>query len=102
VRIVRARAHAGDGPRRPRRGSRRQARLVVALADAGTTGSLAATVDVRTPSGRRVSRRTRKVKPGPLRTIALGRLDRGRYRVRLDLKDRAGNPTIVRRSIRIR
>ena len=43
-----------------------------------------------------------KVKPGPLRTIVLGRLDRGRYRVGIDLRDRAGNPAIVTRTVRIR
>jgi hypothetical protein len=101
VRVTRPRrAHAG--PRRPRPGARRQASLIVALADTGTTGSLPATVDVRTPSGRKVSLRRARVKPGPLRAIALGRLDRGRYRVRVDLRDRAGNPAAVTRTVRIR
>jgi hypothetical protein len=84
------------------RGARRQARLIVAAADAGTTGSLAATVDLRTASGREVSVRSVKVKPGPFRAIALGRLSPGRYRVRIDLRDRAGNPAVVTRTVRVR
>ena len=95
---------SAEAERRPRRarGVRRQAALLVALADTGTTGTLTARLDIRTPSGRRVAQRTVKVKPGPLRTIVLGRLDRGRYRVRIDLRDRAGNPAIVTRTVRIR
>ncbi len=103
VRLVKARRVLSErGPRRPPPGARRQARLVVAVGDAGTTGSLTTRVELRTSSGRFVSLRTLKVKPGPVRTIALGRLERGRYRVRIDLRDRAGNPATVSRTIRIR
>ncbi len=103
VRVTRARrALSAPGPARPRPGARRQARLLVAAADAGTTGALTGRVEVRTGSGRFVSLRTMKLKPGPLRTVALGRLERGRYRVRLDVRDRAGNPSTLNRSIRIR
>ena len=94
------RAHARAGARA--RGARREARLIVAAADAGTTGTLATTVDLRTSSGRSVSLRTIRLKPGPLRAISLGRLSPGRYRVRLDLRDRAGNPAVVSRTIRVR
>ena len=92
-----ARPGRGAGARRPARG-----RLLVAVADAGTTGTLATTVDMRTSSGRSVSLRTIRLKPGPLRAISLGRLGPGRYRVRLDLRDRAGNPAIVSRTVRVR
>jgi hypothetical protein len=103
VRPVRARRALSErGPGRPRPGARRPTRLVVAVADAGTTGALTARIGVRTSSGRFVSLRNAKVKPGPLRTIALGRLARGRYRVRIDLRDRAGNPATATRAIRIR
>ncbi len=94
----RAHARAGAGAR----AARRQARLIVAAADAGTTGALLATVDLRTASGRTVSLRRVKVKPGPMRAIALGRLSPGRYRVRIDLRDRAGNPAVVTRTVRVR
>ena len=84
VRLVRARrALSEPGPRRARLGARRPMRMVVAVADAGTTGALTARIELRTASGRFVSLRSAKVKPGPLRTIALGRLARGRYRARI-------------------
>jgi len=103
VRVVRARRGQTErAPARARRGTRGRAQLVVAALDGGTTGKLTATVDLRTASGRKVARRTLKVRPGPRRAIALGRLDRGRYRVRVDLRDRAGNVTVVRRVVRIR
>jgi hypothetical protein len=103
VRPVRARRALSErGPGRPRPGARRPTRLVVAVADAGTTGALTARVELRTSSGRFVSLRTAKVKPGPLRTIALGRLARGRYRVHVDLRDRAGNSATATRAVRIR
>jgi Subtilase family len=95
------RAHARRGPARWRT-ARRQARLIVAAADAGTTGALLAKVDLRTASGREVSLRTVKLKPGPMRVIALGRLSPGRYRVRIDLRDRAGNPAVAARTVRVR
>ncbi|MEZ0284752.1 MAG: S8 family serine peptidase, partial [Thermoleophilia bacterium] len=101
VRLAKVRrAHARAGARAS--GARREARLIVAAADAGTTGTLATTVDLRTSSGRSVSLRTIRLKPGPLRAISLGRLSPGRYRVRLDLRDRAGNPAVVSRTIRVR
>jgi hypothetical protein len=100
VRLARPRrAHQRAGAAR---GPRRQARMIVAAADAGTTGTLLTRVDLRTASGRRVSLRTIKLKPGPMRAIALGRLSPGRYRVRIDLRDRAGNAAVVTRAVRVR
>jgi Subtilase family len=101
VRLAKVRrAHARAAARA--RGGRREARMIVAAADEGTTGALAATVDLRTTSGRQVSLRTLRLKPGPMRVIALGRLSPGRYRVRIDLRDRAGNPAVVTRTVRVR
>jgi len=40
--------------------------------------------------------------PGPLRLVQLGRLATGRYRVRLDLADRAGNLVTLNRRIAVR
>jgi hypothetical protein len=103
VRVARARrAQAERGPRRPPPGVRRQASLLVAVGDPGSTGALQARIELRTFSGRFVSLGSAKVRPGPLRKIALGRLARGGYRVRVDLRDRAGNPATVTRTIRIR
>jgi Subtilase family len=103
VKLARAgRAQAERGPRRPRSRARPQASLLVAVGDPGSTGALPARVHLRTSSGRFVSVRSAKVRPGPLRRIALGRLEKGRYRVRIDLRDRAGNPASATRTIRIR
>jgi hypothetical protein len=102
VRVVRAVRLQAERVRRARPRGRRQALLVVAAADPGSTGALAARVQVRTASGRFVSSRPAKVRPGAVRTIALGRLSPGRYRVRVDVRDRAGNPAAARRTVRVR
>ncbi len=77
-------------------------RMVVAVADAGTTGALTARIELRTASGRFVSREAPRSSPAPCARSPSAASRRGRYRVRIDLRDRAGNPATVTRTIRIR
>jgi hypothetical protein len=80
----------------------RTVKLVVALADAGSTGRLETTVTAARRGGRRTPARVVAVAPGPLRTITVGRLTRGSYSVRIMLHDRAGNSTTVTRGVTVR
>jgi hypothetical protein len=93
--------HVG-GPVRKRTTRPRPVRLVVAAADPGSTGLLGATVTITTARGAGVSQRVLSLRPGPTRSIAAGRLVRGRYMVRIELRDRAGNPVTVSRRVLVK
>jgi hypothetical protein len=88
-----------------RRGARRTARRVVralvAASDPGATAVLRARVVVW-KGGRIVLVRGQRVRPGPRRAVLVGRLARGRYRVGIELRDRAGNVRAVSRSLLVR
>ncbi len=90
------------GPARRRAVRPRPVHLLVAASDPGATAVLGTTLTITNVRGAGVSRRTLALAPGPARTIALGRLTRGRYGVRIDLRDRAGNLTAVSRRILVR
>ena len=81
----------------------RPVRLLLALSDPGATGRMTATLTA-TPAKRSGTRlaRTLSVPQGPARSVALGRLPRGRYVVAIALRDRAGNRTAVSRRILVR
>ncbi len=81
---------------------KRDVRLVVAAKDRVGVGKLTATATIRTAAGRRLSRKVTRFAPGPLRMVRLGRLATGRYRLRLDVADRAGNRTTRTRRITVR
>ncbi|CAN0383599.1 unnamed protein product, partial [Phaeothamnion confervicola] len=89
------------GPARLRATRPRTVRLVVAAGDPGSTGRLPTTLTV-TRRGAPVSQRTLLLRPGPTRSLAVGRLRRGRYVVRVDLHDRAGNAATILRRILVR
>lgn len=96
------RAPATQAERRSARPpARRVVRAVVAASDPGTTGVLRARVIVR-KRGRVVTVRGQRVRSGPRRAILVGRLARGRYRVVIELRDRAGNARAVSRSVLVR
>ncbi|WP_217913740.1 S8 family serine peptidase [Miltoncostaea marina] len=104
-RVETRRARPGPPARRGGpRVRRRAVRLVVAAADRGSTGRLRATVRVTGgPAGAEPATRSVRLRQGPLVRLALGRpLAAGRYRVRVELRDRAGNLARVVRTIRVR
>jgi hypothetical protein len=82
-------------PQRPRRGANRRlrtVRLVVALSDPGSTGRLRATITATRKRGRPGRPRVVGITPGQRRTVvAATKLRRGRYTLRIVLRDRAGN-----------
>ncbi|MGD9572656.1 MAG: S8 family serine peptidase [Thermoleophilia bacterium] len=90
----------------PGRGSRpvrrRDVRFIAAIADPGTTGRMTATVTARPRRGRALPPRTVKVKQGQLVPIRVGALPAGRWRVTVDLRDRAGNAARATRSFIVR
>ena len=96
-RLVVRRVHQA---RKVRKG--RAVTLIVGAVDKVGVGKLTATATISTASGRRVARRAKQVAPGPLRAVPLGRLAQGRYRVRVDLADRAGNTVTVNRRLVVR
>ena len=81
---------------------RRAVTILVGALDKVGVGKLTATATISTARGRRLAKRVTLVAPGPLRKIPLGRLAEGRYRVRVDLADRAGNTVTVNRRIAVR
>jgi hypothetical protein len=81
---------------------RRRVHLLVAAADPGSTGVLSARIGVRTAKGVAVSARTVRVRQGSLRRLPLGRLRPGRYLVRVELRDRAGNVAGRTRKVLVR
>lgn len=81
---------------------RRAVTIVAGALDTVGVGKLTATATISTAKGRRLATRVTLVAPGPLRAIPLGRLAEGRYRVRVDLADRAGNTVTVNRRIAVR
>jgi hypothetical protein len=106
-RLVVRRVAVARPPRRPPRAKGpdrrpRTVRVVVALADPGTTGRLRATVTAARRGGRRTPARVVAVSPGPRRTITVGRLTRGAYSVRIALHDRAGNSVTVTKGVTVR
>ena len=103
VEVTRARRSQAERSARAARraGALRQVRLVVAAQDPGSSGALRARVEIRPRRGK-ASVRTSRVKPGDLRRVSLGRLAPGRYRVRADLSDRAGNRDRVTKTILVR
>ena len=90
------------GPRRGRADRPRPVRLLLAARDPGATGILATTVTITTRSGARFSQRALSVRPSAARSVSVGRLPRGRYGVRVELRDRAGNVSTVFRRILVR
>ncbi|WP_217923206.1 S8 family serine peptidase [Miltoncostaea oceani] len=99
VRRVRPARVPGRGPDRVRRGA---VRLVAAVDDPGSTGRLPATLKVTDARRRAVVTRTIAVGRGPVVAIPVGILPAGRYVVRLDLRDRAGNPAVATRRVVVR
>ena len=89
VRVLRATIKRGRAPRRP-------AVLIMRIDDAGGGP---ARVSVR---GRGVKRRVFTRPMGRATTIRLGRLRPGRIRLRIDVRDRAGNRTTMRVGRRLR
>lgn len=87
----------GDGPVR-----RAAIRLITAIGDPDTTGRLPATLRVTDARGRTVVTRRLTARRGPAVSIAVGILPVGRHRVRLEVRDRAGNPATVTRKILVR
>ena len=81
---------------------KRAVSLVVGAADTVGVGKLTATATISTAAGRKLAKRVTMMAPGPLRQVSLGRLGKGRYRVRVDLADRAGNTVTVNRRIAVR
>jgi hypothetical protein len=95
---------AGPSPELRAARVRRAMRPVTAVISAGDNLSGALTVGIRVTDRRGgpvVSRRA-SVAPGPRRAVAIGRLRRGRYIVRLIVRDVAGNRTAVERRILVR
>ena len=90
------------GPARGRATRPRLVRFLVAARDPGSTGILRATVKVTNRRGARVSQRVLRVRQSARRSIAVGRLKRGRYGIRVDLRDRAGNVESVFRRVLVR
>ena len=90
------------GPARGRVARLRTVRLLVAARDPGSTGRLRATVKVTNRRGVRVSQRVLPVRQSARRSITVGRLKRGRYGIRVDLRDRAGNVKSVFRRVLVR
>ncbi len=89
----------GRGPAPLRRSA---VRLVAAIDDPGTTGRLAAVVAVRDLRARTTTTRRAGLRRGATVTVALGALPAGRHRVRIDLRDRAGNRAVATRVVRVR
>jgi hypothetical protein len=82
---------------------RRAVTVIVGALDKVGVGKLTTTATIYRAGRRRPqAKRVRKVAPGALRKVRLGRLEAGRYRVRLDLADRAGNRVTVQRRIVVR
>ncbi|MGD9696064.1 MAG: S8 family serine peptidase [Thermoleophilia bacterium] len=81
---------------------RRRAGMIVDLDDAGTVSALAVTAVVRPARGRARAPLTTRVPVGANRRVPFGTLPTGRYTVRLDVRDRAGNLTSATRRIIIR
>jgi hypothetical protein len=65
-------------------------------------GRLRIGVSILDRRGKRVSSRRIGVRPGARRWISLGKLRRGRYRVRLLMRDVAGNRTLVEKRVLVR
>jgi hypothetical protein len=104
-RVVVGRATAARperGARAPRVGPRRRVHLVVAAGDPGSTGVLSARIEVRRARGASPPARTVRVRQGSLRRLAVGRLPAGRYVVRVELRDRAGNLAVATRRVLVR
>ena len=95
---LRPRPPRAEGPDR----RLRTVRLVVALADAGSTGRLQATITAAKRGGSTTQPRVIGITPGQRRTVVVGRLAKGAYVVRVSLADRAGNAVTVTRSVTVR
>ncbi|MBJ7456731.1 MAG: hypothetical protein JHC74_11790, partial [Thermoleophilia bacterium] len=102
VRLTRVVVGRVRGPARVRAARPRPVRLVLAASDPGATGVLPATITITNRRGTRVSQRSLALRPTTGRAVSAGRLPRGRYGVRIDLRDRAGNPASVFRRILVR
>ena len=77
--------------------------MIVGALDKVGVGKLTVTATIYRAGQRKPNAKlVRKVAPGPLRKVRLGRLETGRYRVRLDLADRAGNRVTAQRRIVVR
>ncbi len=91
------------GPRAGRAARPRPVRLLLAASDPGATGRLTATLTATAAKrGVEGAARTLALPQGPARSVALGTLARGRYAVRIALRDRAGNQVAVSRRILVR
>lgn len=90
-------------PRRSGRDRRlRAVRLVIALDDPGSTGPLSGSVTAAGAGRRSGPAKTFRVAIGQRRTVAAGRLPRGRWTLRLTITDQAGNATTVARRVLVR
>ena len=91
---------------RPRRagpdGRLRTVRLVVALADPGSTGRLQATITATRRGGRAEPPRVVGITPGQQRTVVAAKLTRGRYTLRIVLADRAGNAVTKSKTVLVK
>jgi hypothetical protein len=92
---------------RPRRAEGRDrrlrtVRLVVALADPGSTGRLRATIQATKRGGRAERPRVVGLAPGQRRTVVAARLGVGRYRLKITLADRAGNTVAKTRTVLVK
>ena len=90
------------GPLRARATRPRPVRLVLTGSDPGTTGRLEAGLTVAPKSGGRGTRTLHLLRAGSERSIPAGRLMRGRYVARIDLRDRAGNNITLFRDFVVR
>jgi hypothetical protein len=80
----------------------RPVRVVVAGRDPDATGSMRLRAIVLTKAGKGVRVKRFRVPQGRERRLSLGRLRPARYRLVLELTDRAGNVTRVRRNVLVR
>ena len=102
VRLKRVVVGRVRGPARARATRPRPVRLILAASDPGATAVLSTTITITDKRGARVSQRTLPLRPTTGRSVSAGELRRGRYGVRVELRDRAGNPASVFRRILVR
>ena len=80
----------------------RAVRLVVALADPGSTGRLQATITATRRGGRAEKPRVVGITPGQRRTVVAAKLQRGRYTLGIVLADRAGNAVTKSKTVLVK
>ena len=80
----------------------RTVRLVVALADPGSTGRLQATITATRRGGRAERPRVVGITRVEQRTVVAATLTRGRYTLRIVLADRAGNAVTKSKTVLVK